>query len=161
MKLSETLKKTCKELHVSMSELARSSGQTPQNLSMKLKRDTLSYREFCDFMSLMGVKINLEIIYPDGQHPEMPAQDPRTADMIGLMQEELQLFHRKQEYHRQLNRDIRMILNGLQNSLNAASAETKHENANIEKAVNACARVMAVAESAIDAADIDPCAEEE
>ncbi|MDO4493077.1 MAG: response regulator [Clostridia bacterium] len=157
MKLSDTLRKTCKELHVSMSELARNSGQTPQNLSMKLKRDTLSYREFCDFMSMMGVQIHLDIVYPDGKKPEVPVQDPHAADLIDLLQSELTLERRKAEYQKKLNTDMRTALYNIQGYMNLAGEYASNAglvNPYFEKLKTSYTRLNALLGNTITYADV-------
>ena len=45
MKTSDLVRELCKKQHISLAELSRRIGQTPQNLNKKLKRDTLSVDE--------------------------------------------------------------------------------------------------------------------
>lgn len=110
MKLSEIIKKSCKELGISMSELARRTNQSPQNLSMKLKRDSIGFREFQEYMSVLGVRLNLDLTYPDGTVPELPATDQRVQEKIELLEANLEMEKRNIEYQRRLSIDVRTSL---------------------------------------------------
>ena len=45
MTTSDMIKELCSKRNISVSELARRIGQTPQNFGKKLKRDTVSLEE--------------------------------------------------------------------------------------------------------------------
>lgn len=111
MKLAETVRKVCKDLGITMSELARRTGQSPQNLSMKLKRDSVSYREFISYMDALGVDIDIAISYPDGGVPEVPMQDERAREKLELLEANLEVHRRNAEYEKRLNVDLRTALN--------------------------------------------------
>lgn len=46
MKTSDMIKELCNKKNISLSELARQIGQTPQNFGKKLKRDTVTLDEY-------------------------------------------------------------------------------------------------------------------
>ena len=43
MTTAEMIKELCEQMNVSVSELARRIGQTPQNFNKKLKRETVTF----------------------------------------------------------------------------------------------------------------------
>lgn len=45
MKTSDMIKKLCNKKNISVSELARRIGQSPQNFGKKMKRDTVTLSE--------------------------------------------------------------------------------------------------------------------
>ena len=45
MKTSDMIRELCNKKNISVSELARRIGQTPQNFGKKLKRDTVTLEE--------------------------------------------------------------------------------------------------------------------
>mgnify|MGYP003374111584 CR=1 FL=1 len=55
MSTSNLIKKLCKEKGISVAELARKIGQTPQNFSKKLKRETVSTEELILIADALGV----------------------------------------------------------------------------------------------------------
>ncbi len=56
MKKEALIKELCKKRKISLAELARMIGQSPQNFNKKLKRDTLSTEELIN----IGVALNAE-----------------------------------------------------------------------------------------------------
>ena len=50
-----------------MAELARRLGQTPQNFSKKLKRETVSTEELMSIGDLLGVKFEQSYILENGE----------------------------------------------------------------------------------------------
>ena len=51
---------------ITLSELAKRIGQSPQNLGKKMKRDTLSTEEMEKIADALGCKWRAEFVYPDG-----------------------------------------------------------------------------------------------
>lgn len=56
MTTAEMIKELCEQMNISISELARRIGQTPQNFSKKLKRETVSLDELKATADVLGVK---------------------------------------------------------------------------------------------------------
>ena len=52
MKSSDMIRKLCMIENISISELARRIGQTPQNFNKKLKRDTVTFDEMLDIAAV-------------------------------------------------------------------------------------------------------------
>lgn len=52
---------------ISIAELCGNIGQTPQNFSKKLKRDTISLDELALLAKVMGVGYEQDFIFPDGK----------------------------------------------------------------------------------------------
>ena len=122
MKLADLLREACGKLDISLSELARRTGQSPQNLSMKLKRDSISFREFRRYMDALGVQLELKLMYPDGSAPKTPILDDRIQEKIALLEANLDLERRNAAYQRDLSIDIRTSLYSLQGFLDMALA---------------------------------------
>ena len=66
MKTSDLVRELCKKQQISLAELSRRIGQTPQNLNKKLKRDTLSVDELKQIADAVGVDFDLGFVLPDG-----------------------------------------------------------------------------------------------
>lgn len=67
MNTSDIIRALCKKYKVSISELARRIGQSPQNLYKKLKRDTVSYVELQQIAEAFGARYEQSFILPDGE----------------------------------------------------------------------------------------------
>ena len=66
MKTSDMIRQLCEKMNISVSELARRLGQSPQNFGKKLKRETITLEELKDIADVMNVKFEQTFILPDG-----------------------------------------------------------------------------------------------
>ena len=66
MTTSDLVKQLCEEQNISISELARRIGQSRQNFSKKLKRDTLTIEELKAIADALGVTVEQSFKLPDG-----------------------------------------------------------------------------------------------
>ena len=66
MQTSDMIKRLCHEKNISVSELARRLGQTPQNFSKKLKRETITLDELRLIADALDVKFEQAFIFPSG-----------------------------------------------------------------------------------------------
>lgn len=67
MKTSDMIRELCNKSNISVSELARRIGQSPQNFGKKLKRDTVSLDELKQIADVIGVTFEQSFILPDGE----------------------------------------------------------------------------------------------
>lgn len=110
MNLSETLRKACKDMKMPLSELARRTNQSPQNLTMKLRRGSLGFQEFLEYLEILGISVNFNLVYPDGSSPDTPVLDRRAEEKMTLIQGNLDLAQKTIEFQRNLSMDIRTEL---------------------------------------------------
>ena len=66
MKTSDLVRELCKQQNISLAELSRRIGQSPQNMSKKLKRDTLTPDELNSIAEATGTVFNMGFELPDG-----------------------------------------------------------------------------------------------
>ena len=64
---SNLIKNLCKEKGISVAELARRIGQTPQNFNKKLKRETVSTAELMLIANELGVIFEQSYILENGE----------------------------------------------------------------------------------------------
>lgn len=67
MNTSNLVKKLCKEKGISVAELARRIGQTPQNFNKKLQRETVSTDELMTIANELGVKFEQSYTLENGE----------------------------------------------------------------------------------------------
>lgn len=67
MNTSYMIKELCNKQNISVSELARRIGQTPQNFGKKLKRDTMTLEELKQIADVVGVTFEQSFILPNGE----------------------------------------------------------------------------------------------
>lgn len=164
MKLSELLRKACKDMHITMTELARRTDQTPQNLSIRLKKDTISFKEFQRYMELIGIRAELNLIYPEGNNPEMPIQDLRAQEKISILEEEIANNQRKLDYQKKLSADIRTAMYNVIGYADLAlqGGDDKHVKEYLEKIRDSKAKLQSLFDSSIflgDAKEEEPAEE--
>lgn len=67
MATSEQLKILCVKLDISVSELARRCGKTPQAFSQKMKRDGFTPSELSEIAASVNCKYESSFILPSGE----------------------------------------------------------------------------------------------
>lgn len=67
MNTSDLIKALCKEKGISLSELARRIGQSPQNFNKKLQRESVSTDELMDIGNVLGIKFEQSFTLENGE----------------------------------------------------------------------------------------------
>ena len=66
MTTAEMIKELCEQMNISISELARRIGQTPQNFNKKLQREIVTLDELKAIADVLCVKFEQAIFLPGG-----------------------------------------------------------------------------------------------
>ena len=66
MTTSDTLRELCDRMNISLAELCRRIGQTPQNFNKKLQRGTVSVEEMIVIADVLGVKFEQSFTLTNG-----------------------------------------------------------------------------------------------
>jgi len=64
---SDMVRELCEKMNISIAELSRRIGQTPQNFSKKLKRETVSFEEMMTIAEALGVKYEQAFVLKNGE----------------------------------------------------------------------------------------------
>lgn len=67
MMTSDMIRALCEKKNISIAELSRRIGQTPQNFNKKLKRGTVSSEEMMAIADAMGVGYEQVFLLEDGE----------------------------------------------------------------------------------------------
>lgn len=67
MTTSDMVRQLCIKKNISIAELCRHIGQTPQNFNKKLKRGTISCEEMIKISKELKVDYEHTFIFPDGE----------------------------------------------------------------------------------------------
>lgn len=67
MATSDMIRELCRKKHISIAELCRRIGQTPQNFNKKLQRGTVSQKEMIVIANSLGVGYEQVFILPEGE----------------------------------------------------------------------------------------------
>lgn len=66
MTTSDMIRELCEKQHISLAELCRRIGQTPQNFNKKLQRDTVKVEEMIAIADALGIIFEQRFILEDG-----------------------------------------------------------------------------------------------
>ena len=66
MTTSVMIRELCEKQNISLAELCRRIGQTPQNFNKKLQRGTVSFEEMMRIAEALGVGYEQAFVLPDG-----------------------------------------------------------------------------------------------
>ena len=67
MTTSDMIRELCDKQNISLAELSRRIGQTPQNFNKKLKRGTVSFDEMVEISEAVGVRYEQAFVLTDGE----------------------------------------------------------------------------------------------
>lgn len=67
MTSSDMVRELCEKMNISLAELCRRIGQTPQNFNKKLKRGTVSFEEMMEIAENLDVKYEQAFVLPNGE----------------------------------------------------------------------------------------------
>ena len=68
MTTSDMIRELCDRMNISLAELCRRIGQTPQNFNKKLQRGTVSVEEMIIIADVLGVTFEQRVIIEDGSY---------------------------------------------------------------------------------------------
>lgn len=66
MTTSDMIRELCEKQNISLAELCRRIGQTPQNFNKKLQRGTVSFEEMMRIAEALDVGYEQAFVLPDG-----------------------------------------------------------------------------------------------
>lgn len=67
MTTSDMIRQLCKKMDISISELARKIGQSPQNFNKKMQRETISYVEMIKIANALGITYEQTFMLANGE----------------------------------------------------------------------------------------------
>lgn len=67
MTTSDMVRELCEKQNISLAELSRRIGQTPQNFNKKLKRGTVSFDEMVKIAEAVGAGYEQAFVLSDGE----------------------------------------------------------------------------------------------
>lgn len=67
MTTSDMIRELCEKVNISISEIARRIGQSPQNFNKKLQRGTVSVEEMIAIADVLGILFEQGFTLPDGK----------------------------------------------------------------------------------------------
>ena len=111
MKTAETINIVCSELGITKAELAKRMGMLPSSLYRKLARESMTFEEFQKCLDVLGVTIDFNIQYPDGNVRSSQANHEMVLERMDMLETELEAARKAVEFHKKSLRDLRTELN--------------------------------------------------
>ncbi len=74
MTASDMIRELCEKKNISLAELARRIGQSPQNFNKKLKRGTVSFEEMMEIAKALNVKFEQAFVLENGEKIKVGSQ---------------------------------------------------------------------------------------
>lgn len=71
MTTSDMIRELCDRMNISLAELCRRIGQTPQNFNKKLQRGTVSFEEIEKIAKVLNVEYEQTFVLPNGEKIEI------------------------------------------------------------------------------------------
>ena len=71
MTTTEQIKVLCVRMGISVAELARKIGQSPQNFNAKLKRETITEKELVQIANILNIQYEQSFTLPNGEKIEI------------------------------------------------------------------------------------------
>lgn len=68
MTISDEIRMLCGRLNISVAELARRTGQSPQNLSSKLRRESFTIADLEKIAEVTGCAFERSFVFENGEH---------------------------------------------------------------------------------------------
>ena len=111
MKTAETINIVCAELGTTKADLAKRMGIHPSSLYRKLARESMTLEEFQDCLNVLGVTIEFNLQYPNGQTRSSQANHEILLEKVDILETELKTAKKTAEFHKKSLRDLRTELN--------------------------------------------------
>ena len=111
MKTAETINIVCSELGITKADLAKRMGMLPSSLYRKLARESMTFEELQKCLDVLGVTIEFNLQYPDGNVRSSQANHEMLLERMELLERELEAARKAAEFHKKSLRDLRTELN--------------------------------------------------
>lgn len=111
MKTEETMNNVCAYLGISKADLAKRMGMHPSSLYRKLARESMTFEEFQKCLDVLGVTIEFELRYPDGNVKNSQENQEMLLGKIDLLEAQLEVARKLEDFNRNALRDLRTELN--------------------------------------------------
>ena len=110
MKTAETINSVCAELGTTKADLAKRMGMLPSSLYRKLARESMTLEEFQKCLDVLGVTIEFELQYPNGEVRSSKASHELLLQRMELMEKELETARRADRFYQKSLKELRTEL---------------------------------------------------
>lgn len=110
MKTAEIINHVCNHLGVAKADLAKQMGLYPSSLYRKLSKESMTFEELQKCLDVLGVSLELEFRYPDGEVLSSQANHEQLMNRMDLLEKELEAADMSAEFSKKSLRNLRTEL---------------------------------------------------
>ena len=110
MKTAETINSVCSELGTTKADLAKRMGMLPSSLYRKLARESMTLEEFQKCLDVLGVTIEFELQYPNGEVRSSKASHELLLQRMELLEKELEAARKADRFYQKSLKELRTEL---------------------------------------------------
>lgn len=111
MKTEETISSVCEKMGITKADLAKRMGVLPSSLYRKLARESMTLEELQKCLDVLGVKVEFNIVYPDGDVCDSKVNYEILLKRIELLEMEFAAAQKANEFYKSILRDLKTELN--------------------------------------------------
>lgn len=111
MKTSEIINNVCAHLGITKADLAKKMGIHPSSFYRKLARESMTMEELQKCLDALGVSLELQFQYPDGEKLSSKENHERLIDKMDILEKKLEASDKVDEFRKKSLRDLRTELN--------------------------------------------------
>ena len=100
MKTAETINAVCSDLGITKADLAKKMGIFPSSLYRKLARESMTFEELQKCLDVLGVTIEFNLQYPDGNTRSAQANYELLLERMELLEKELEAAQKAAEFQK-------------------------------------------------------------
>ena len=110
MKTAETINSVCAELGTTKADLAKRMGMLPSSLYRKLARESMTLEEFQKCLDVLGVTIEFQLQYPNGEVRSSKASHELLLQRMELLEKELEAARKADRFYQKSLKELRTEL---------------------------------------------------
>ena len=110
MKTAETINSVCAELGTTKADLAKRMGMLPSSLYRKLARESMTLEEFQKCLDVLGVTIEFQLQYPNGEVSSSKASHELLLQRMELLEKELEAARKADRFYQKSLKELRTEL---------------------------------------------------
>ena len=106
MKTAETINSVCAELGTTKADLAKRMGMLPSSLYRKLARESMTLEEFQKCLDVLGVTIEFQLQYPNGEVRSSKASHELLLQRMELLEKELEAARKADRFYQKSLKEL-------------------------------------------------------
>ena len=110
MKTAEIINSVCNEMGIAKADLAKKLGLYPSSFYRKLSNESMTLEELQRCFDVMGVTMELNIQYPNGNVLDSHANHEQLMDKVEILEKKIEIAEKTDQYNKKIFRELRTEL---------------------------------------------------